>query len=341
MIYDSKVSVKPVEENSELMELLENTENRFEFNTMMEATAIVLAEQETNWTRFMEGVGLSELASVMEGEEIVYEGARLAVLADKAKQIFEAAIKKLAQLTSAFIAKVQEWATSAKGFLKKHEAALKGAKLDSFNGYEFFHIECPDYTAGYTDDTVMRLNVGDIDKDKFSVEKARNSLFKEVPEGEAFNDKLMKYFYGTKKKKELTNVSIDSQITILKETSKLRDEARKSYNKAAGEISKIVKTLKKASKKEEDGEFKQAFDILLTYWKAYSNAVTQMHGTYLRVLGHRNRQAMAMCTTAAAKSMKKDKVKEEPKKEEQKKLAEPKNEGFVNTEAFLGAIEFI
>ena len=106
MIYDSKVSVKPVEENSELMELLENTENRFEFNTMMEATAIVLAEQETNWTRFMEGVGLSELASVMEGEEIVYEGARLAVLADKAKQIFEAAIKKLAQLTLAINAEV-------------------------------------------------------------------------------------------------------------------------------------------------------------------------------------------------------------------------------------------
>ena len=85
MIYNSTIT--SVNE-SDIMELLENAEDRFENYTIAEASAIVVAEQEANWTRFMKGVGFSELASVMEGEEVIYEGARLQSFLNKAKGYF-------------------------------------------------------------------------------------------------------------------------------------------------------------------------------------------------------------------------------------------------------------
>ena len=210
----------------------------------------------------------------------------------------------------------------AKAFLKAFEGKLKGAKLESFKGYEFHNIKTPNFGAGM-------YSGGD-------KETIYKTLLKGSDVGEgSFAERLTKYFYGTKEKSELKNVNIDEQISILKGTSELKKLANASYNDAAGKVKGFIKNIKKSDDKDSNGD-------RLTYYKAYSSAITQMHGTYLSVLGKRHNQAMAMCNRALVGAMKKSKAegkKEEPA--EVKQLAAAQNEGFVNTEAFLGAIEFI
>lgn len=137
MIYES--AINGVSE-SEAMSLLENAENRFEYETIAEATAIVVAEQEANWTRFMTGVGLGELHTVMEGQEVIYEGAKLQKFLDKAKAFFKMALSKLAEITKSFIAAVDKFILSNDKFIKKYEKQIKEAKFPSdfsFKGYNF------------------------------------------------------------------------------------------------------------------------------------------------------------------------------------------------------------
>ena len=116
MIYNSTIT--NVNE-SDIMSLLENAEDRFEYYTMAEATAITVAEQEENWTRFMKGIGLSELSTVMEGQEVVYEGARLKGFIEKAKAFFKMALNKLAELTKRFMAKIDQIFKTNDSFVKK------------------------------------------------------------------------------------------------------------------------------------------------------------------------------------------------------------------------------
>ena len=351
MIYNSTIT--GVNE-SDIMELLENAETRFEDETMAEATAIVVGEQEINWTRFMQGVGLSELATIMEGEEVIYEGARFQKFVNKAKGFFQMILNKLAELTKAFVAKFDQFFKQNDAFVKKYRSALGKvdyAKADAeINGYRFQHTETPGYKNGMSGRKSKVEDASEIinNKDDYTREKAEDSFFgTNAPDEDTLGAKLNKWFYGDGKETiKLDNQYIDDQIKILEGTKTDRETAKKSYKEAAKEIKDIIKKLKEAERKfdsnvgkskdssEDNANVSSAFGILLSYWKAYGSAATQVHGAYLSMLGKRNRQAKAACVKALNAGGK-------AKGKEEREKIKARTEGFVDTEDFLAAVDFI
>lgn len=351
MIYNS--AINGVNESS-AMELLENADNRFEYETIAEATAIIVAEQEANWTRFMTGVGLSELSTISEGEEVIYEGARLQGFIAKAKAYFKMALNKLAEITKRFIANVDKFIKGNDAFIKKYESQIKAAKFPSdfsFKGYNFNDSELdstPEYNGNrissvdFVKDTADRIL--DRDKDMYSKEAAEAAVCK--GEGDSFGEVVFIHLHGGKEKVEITSPNMNKQIEIVKNTKKLKDSAKKSYTKAHKAISEIIKKLEKAerdiTKSKDDLESasktESALSTVLGYWRAYSSAVSTYHGKYMSALGERNRQAKALCTKAVTYGLK-SKGKAD-RNAMRSKAGMPVKEGFVNTDAFLGAVEF-
>ena len=356
MIYNS--TINSVNE-SEAMSLLENAEDRFEYETIAEATAIVVAEQEANWTRFMKGVGFSELSTIMEGEEVIYEGARLEAFFDKAKAYFKMALNKLAEITKRFIANVEKFVRSNDAFIKKYETQIRNAKFPSdfsFKGYKF-NDEVLDKAPVY--DLVIREKDADFTKidsrvegilsrkESFSREKAEDYLCK--GEGDTFAEKVFINFHGGSEKVDITPDSkfMDQQIKIVKNTKGIKESAKKSYTAAHKEVSLIIKRLDDARKKiikdkdsglESASKKESAVSLVLGFWKAYSTALNTYHGKYMSALGERNRQAKAICTKAVSYGLK-DKGKAD-RNSMRKSAGMDIKEGFVNTDAFLGAVEF-
>lgn len=349
MIYNSTVTAL---NEADVMSVLESVEDRFENYTMAEATAITLGEQEENWTRFMKGVGLSELATVMEGQEVIYEGARLTKFIEKAKGYFKMALNKLAEITKSFINKVAQFVTSNNQFIKRYEKQLNDLKnLPSdleISGYTFKGLAQPKYPHEYFVDinNVKTLHSTVVNnKDNYSREKAED-VFVKGANGDSFSEKLNDKFFGGKKENiKIDKSLISSQITILKDTKNLKSEAKKSYTNAAKEIKDMIKQLEKAQKEEmknfnkdtdinKAGSLDEAFNIVISFWKAYASAAHQTHGTYMRALGTRARQAKAICTKALNASGK------ATGKAERKEI-KAKMEGFADTDVFLGGVEFI
>lgn len=349
MIYNSTIT--SVNE-SDIMSLLENVEDRFENYTIAEATAITLGEQEQNWTRFMKGVGLSELATIIEGQEVIYEGARLKGLIAKAKEWFKVALNKLAEITKSFIAKFDQIFKSNDAFVKKYEATLTKNGIPSdfkFKGYEFKNMEKPEYKEPGESPNITASNANafvEANKDKYTKEHAEELLVGKVT-GDNFSEKLHNYFYGSKEKQDLNNINIGDQIKILKKTKDIKKEAQTSYKETASRIKKFISALEKAEKealkKPEEGQsigegqrIDAAYNLLISYWKAYSSCAHQKHGAYLRALGARNSQAKAICTKLLTGS-----YASKGKADRAKIRGKEVTEGFVNTDAFLGAVEFI
>lgn len=352
MIYNS--AINSVNE-SEAMSLLENAETRFEYETMAEATAIVVAEQEANWTRFMKGIGFSELSTVMEGEEVIYEGARLDAFIDKAKAYFKMALNKLAELTKRFIVNVEKFVRSNDAFIKKYEKQIKDAKFPSdfsYKGYNF-NDKALDETPTYGINRVSSVDfikssadrILDRDKDMYTREAAEKSVCD--GEGDSFAEVVFIHLHGGKEKVDIKSPDMTKQIEIVKKTKSLKDAAKKSYKNAHAAITKIIKNLDKARKdtiksKDDDlqtaSKMESAISAVLTYYKAYSSAVQTYHGKYMSALGERNRQAKALCTKAVSYGLK-DKGKAD-RNSMRKSAGMDIKEGFVNTDAFLGAVEF-
>lgn len=345
MIYSSTINGIA---SQEAESLLESVEDRFEYHTIGEATMIVVGEQEANWTKFMTAVGLSELASISEGEEIVYEGARLKSFIEKAKGWFKVALNKLAEITKSFIAKVDQIFRTNASFVKKYETELSKYTLPSdfeFKGYKFVDSRL-DTTPAYPEDGLKEVT-GAVDKEKYSKEAAEKVLFKgQSVEGDTYADKLVTWFYGEKTKEELKSIDLKAQLAVLKNTKKLKDDAKKSYTQAHKSIKAIIKKLEQAQKKNLNddkkdvnakGSMEDAISTVLGYWKAYSSTVVAYHGAYMRALGSRNRQAKAICAKALTTMYKAKGKEDRTKLKKDHKISE----GFVNTDAFLGAVEFI
>lgn len=352
MIYSSTINGIA---SQEAESLLESVEDRFEYNTIGEATMIVVGEQEANWTKFMTAVGLSELASISEGEEIVYEGVRLQSFIEKAKGWFKVALNKLAEITKSFIAKVDQIFKTNAGFVKKYETELSKYTLPSdfeFKGYKFENKHL-DTTPAYPLDGVGVKDVNDIFtkaypniKDHYSKEAAEKILFnKENVSGDNYSEKLAVWFYGSKTKEELKGISLKDQLDILKNTKKLKDDAKRSYTGAHKSIKEIIKKLEQAQKRNlnddkkdvnDKGSMEDAISAVLGFWKSYSSTVVAYHGAYMRALGSRNRQAKAICAKALTTM-----YKSKGKTDRSKLKKDYHLEGFVNTDAFLGAVEFI
>lgn len=345
MIYESTIlHAKAVNEEKELDAFFEQVEDRFEHESIAEACTTIIAEQEINWNRLMTAIGMDELSSVMEGTEIIYEGGRLESLKATLEKWFNSAKEKLAELTKAFMNQVDKFMNKIdKATIKK----FKDVKVPSdftYSGYEFRNLEkTPEYK--YT--TILMNNPTQIvnDREKYN----KNVVTKELlgVETSDIGVTLKARYYGSKEKVQLKNINIEEQLKYITNGGKLKSEAKQSYKAAARQLDKIIKDLKSFGKSADEGtDLARAINIAASYYKTFSNLATQVHRAYMQAIGARSRQALDICVKAyvankRAENRTKKAVKDAKKNPGNVKQLTTSNEGYVDTSAFLGAVEFI
>lgn len=310
--------------------IFEGMVDEFSHDTIEEASAILLAEQEENWTRLMKAVGMSELTSVIEGEEVVYEGGRLESFKNAVIKFFNSVIEKLKKITVSFIEKVKKLDPVNKAFLKAFEGKLKKAKETLPADYKLsmqgFSAEL-DKTPEYKDPESVRRSVEDAEGQ--NIKKAAENAVFSGGEGDSFKKRVHSHLFG---EKNTVKVDVDEQISIIANTHTMKNQATAAYKNAEKEVKTMIK-VSKAMKSGADDEGKKVMNETISFFKAYSTALTAYHHEFLSALGKRNSQAKRVCLTVLKDTAKKKKSESSEKK--------PTNEGFVTTDAFLGAIEFI
>lgn len=330
MIYESTIKAPADNEFEIRMEAASDELCRY---TLAEATAIVLGEQEANWTKFMTAVGLSELATISEGQQVVYEGERLEAFKAKAIAFFESLREKLDKVVKAFIAKVGELVSINNNFIKVYGTKMAGIPTPSGFSYR-------GYTFNGLDNNAPKFASLESLKDNMTKEEMIESLVGKV-EGETFTEKLAVYYQGSKEKVIITTdkIKIDDQLEIIKKTNELRKQAKASWKTTDNLFKSAIDHIKVDKKHAVDGHT-GITDGILTMYKTYANLAQAMNAGYLKALAGRNRQALAICTGIwhATKKAEKPVKKEEPKKETKEEV---KTEGFVTIDTFLGAVEFI
>lgn len=347
MIYESTIlQAKAVNEEKELDAFFETVENRFEDYTIAEASATVISEQEENWNKFMQAVGIDELSSVMEGSQIIYEGGRLEKFKETLVKWFEYAKKKLADITKAFMDQVDKFVAKANSSTVK---SLKGVKVPSgftYKGYEFKNL---DQTPKYEFATVDLSNTEKIvaDKEKYNKTNAIKDLV--GTETENIKEAVRKKYFG--EKVEMKNINLEEQYKYITSAGAMKKAAKQSYNSAKKSLDKIIKEINSLAKKSEKGsDVSTALGVVGSYYKTFANGAIVVHSNYMRAIGARSRQALAICVNAAVeakraenkqKKASKAAAKEAKKHPENVKQLTSSNEGYVDTSAFLGAVEFI
>lgn len=347
MIYESTVlQTKAVNEEKELNEFFEQVENRFEYDTIAEATATVISEQEENWNRFMKAVGISELATVMEGEEVVYEGARLDALKNTFVKWFKSVKEKLAQLTKAFMAKVDQFVAKIDAGILKKLKAIKVPAGFKYKGYTFKNLDelTPKYEFANIPADAKKIIE---DREKYTKEQAVKDLVG-VASTEGLQKALRVKFYGSENMVDLTNISLEEQYKYIASAGAMKSAAKKSYAEVSKKLDKIIKNTESVAKSAKDDN-SLALNIIGTYYKAFANASTTVHSAYMQAIGARSRQALSICMAAAREASKVEKAEKKAHKDAAKNAKKnpdsikqlANNEGYVDTGAFLGAVEFI
>ena len=356
---------------AELDEILENAPDRFKYETMSEATARVIGEQEVNWGRLMVGVGIGELTAMQEhGLEFVNESGRIQAFIDKFVAYIKMAINKLAEITKSFIAKLSQYILTADAFIKKYEKDIKRASdkmltdLD-FNGYKFNHTLLDDKTNKYDKGDGIKTELADLksygnDKNitsgsgKLSETAAKKTFVDSYTEDDDFSEKVTELLFGDSEREvfDITKDIISKQITILKETKKLKDKAKANYKSAASSLQNIIKKMEnKADKvekateyeneeKEEKAKIEEGFRNVASYYRHYASAATTYHGIHMRALSARSKQAKAICTKVVQRVIKNEGQSKRNQYRQGAGMDQKVYESYDST-AFLGAVEFI
>ena len=321
---------------------------------------------------------MSELHSVNEGLEFVNEAGRLKGFFDKVIAFFKMAINKLAEITKAFITKIDQFIRSNDSFVKKYDKQIRNANESviasiEFKGYRNFSDELNNTPAYNTSETIdmaatKAMSIAN-NPENHSEFKAKQSLFKGTnhtykSDSDDFSEAVTKYLFGSDEKEEfkLNKAMVTKALEDIKATKNLKKKAKDSYTSAAKQIKNIIKKLENAAKdvdknytdeklgnnptlKDKNAaraKIEKGYKILIDYWKAYSQGCQTYHGTFMRALSARNHQSKAMCVKVVQKLVK-GKGQEERNNIRRKAKMDEKDysESYISTDAFLGAVEFI
>lgn len=320
-VYSINESVIPTTVDWEAVEEFAGTPN-------FDGACELVAESEINYNRFMQAVGINELNYLeTNGEEMVYEGARLKGYIEKAKKFFHNILEKIKGFIKKFMVKVDQWTKSNDGFLKKYESQLRTLKTSvKIDGYVFTNLKEKEYS--------VQIRNG---QDFFTKEEIQAKVLGGSVNGD-FSQAIFKHFHnGETSKKEITVTDMGAQIAAIKATKDLKDKAKKSYSAAEKQIKNILKDLDKAEKEinkgdiatEESNAEMQKLNKTVQAYKDCASAMSMVQGGYLSALKAQNSQAKAICVKALQ-----GKYAEDTKKNIK--------EGFSHYEDdFLSEVEFV
>ena len=247
------------------------------YEDFTEGAMVAVAESETNYTRLMMGIGITEAVAYSEtGEPMVYTESFIGDVVDKIKAFFKKLWDKIKALFKRFVLMFDQYFKSDKDFLKKYKSRiLKSSTKDmTFSGYPFFKskgvkadnavaskIESADavvntikakignYDLNTAEDALDRLS----EKREEIVDQFRGSLVEQNSvDASDFHDELFEYFHGATSKETLSDsdaeMNLSNCIIVLEKSKDAIKSAQKVVDKIGKCIDDAVKTIENEAK---------------------------------------------------------------------------------------------
>ena len=248
------------------------------YEDFTEGAMVAVAESETNYTRLMMGIGITEAVAYSEtGEPMVYTESFIGDVIDKIKAFFKKLWDKIKALFKRFILMFDQYFKSDKDFLKKYKSRiLKSSTKDvTYNGYPFSkangfrgtslanlnNINADTVNAGIERRVLPELMNARGNSDTLSErrEEIADSFRGEIVDKQSvdasdFHDELFEYFHGSTSKETLSDsdpeLNLSNCITMLEQNKEYIKSAQKVVDKIGKWIDDAVKRIEQDSKRE-------------------------------------------------------------------------------------------
>lgn len=247
------------------------------YEDFTEGAMVAVAESETNYTRLMMGIGITEAVAYSEtGEPMVYTESFIGDVVDKIKAFFKKLWDKIKALFKRFVLMFDQYFKSDKDFLKKYKSRiLKSTNKDmTYSGYPFSKskgvkassaveskIENADavvntikgkignYDLNTTEDALDKLS----EKREEIVDQFRGSLVEQNSvDVSDFHDELFEYFHGATSKETLSDsdaeMNLGNCIIVLENSKDAIKSAQKVVDKIGKWIDDAVKIIENKAK---------------------------------------------------------------------------------------------
>ena len=247
------------------------------YEDFTEGAMVAVAESETNYTRLMMGIGITEAVAYSEtGEPMVYTESFIGDVVDKIKAFFKKLWDKIKALFKRFVLMFDQYFKSDKDFLKKYKSRiLKSSTKDmTFSGYPFFKskgikagsavsskIKSVDAVVKTIEDKIGKydLNTTEDALDKLSekreetVDQFRGSLVEQNSvDASDFHNELFEYFHGATSKETLSDsdaeMNLSNCIIVLEKSKDAIKSVQKIVDKIGKWIDDAVKTIENEAK---------------------------------------------------------------------------------------------
>lgn len=239
-----------------------------------------------NWAAIHEAIGVAELSCLEEsGQEMIYEGGKLAGFFEKIKQFFRSIWEKIVKVFKKFIAMMDQFVKSDKEFVKRYRPTLNKLNLKDFefNGYEFTISGKPTadslkakldtefkseigkgVDAAKSGQTLTEEQIKEIKAELDACDSDKENEIREIMRGACigkgkldaseFQEELFAFFRNGKDSKEtLDKIDINKQLNLIegyKEAKKVADKDLSDTKKAINDIIKVIDDLGKAAAKD-------------------------------------------------------------------------------------------
>ena len=271
------------------------------YEDFTEGAMVAVAESETNYTKLMMGIGITEAVAYSEtGEAMVYTEGFISDVVDKIKAFFKKVWDKIKALFKRFVLMFDQYFKNDKDFLKKYKSRImKSSTKDlTFNGYPF--SKAVGVTSGIyvnsksIDEVKASINKinedidADLAKDKFDpainggavgdkMAELREDMLDAIRaqainksgtvSASDFAEELFEYFHGSTTKESLSDsdpeVNLSNCIMILEKNKETTKNIQKVLDKIGKIFDDMIKEIEK-NMKETNAGYKDSDDGKVT-----------------------------------------------------------------------------
>lgn len=289
------------------------------YNDFEEATYMAMAENEINYNKLVEAIGIMESNMQMENGEVVYTENVLSSVWTSLKNFLKKVWEKIVALFKRFVAMFDQFFMNDKDFLKKYRARImqSSAKDLEFKGYTFSGVEKVSNMG-----SELGKSLADVDKVSNDATDEKITEYLDGVRGNVIGagktesgdyiSALKEVLYGSDSAEDLSNIDLGKQMGIIesaKDDIKKMEKTKKDCEKFFKDMIKKAddsdgKKAKEAAggDKDKEGDLAKKSAATVKVYRGLANICTATCGQILQAYKDRNRQARAICVKAIAKS---------------------------------------
>ena len=237
------------------------------YEDFTEGAMVAVAESETNYTKLMMGIGITEAVAYSEtGKPMVYTEGFVSDVVDKIKAFFKKVWDKIKALFKRFVLMFDQYFKNDKDFLKKYKSRIlkSDVKDMTFNGYPFKDAKglngyqtttfnSADSLQTEIDNGLNKIsNYTNNSSDNEKLSELREDIMDEIRGGfcgqnsvssSDFHDELFEFFHGSTSKEALddSDMNLSDCIVTIEKSKDATKDAQKALDSIGKYIDKVVK----------------------------------------------------------------------------------------------------